>query len=198
MGDAAPPRSLRTTSRRQPRRLKVTSSIATSLARASSSPHSDWRRVFCRVPVTNAAPGPSVLALQWDDGAAMGAIAHLLVFVARFYPEAELATIDLEQLGAYRHLPALGGGAEVLNVDFEPDGRMPFGQMLLHGLNGGAFHQADHGGCRQHTFAPHVRDHQLVVDRRDDLCFEAWCKGLPRHGRSPRVVPWRWSAGVAH
>src|SRR5258708_5538957 len=140
------------------------------------------------MPVREAAA--SVLALNGYDGAAMRAFADLLVLVVRLDLEAEFATVDLEQFGAYRHLLAFRRGAEVLDVHLEADGGVPFGEMRLYGLDAGALHQTDHIGSGQYAVAPHVPDHQLVIDCRDDLRFEPWCQ---RHECLSRVI---WSRGI--
>jgi hypothetical protein len=65
----------------------------------------------------------------------MGALADLLVLVARFDLEAKLAAVDLQELGSDDDRLALGRGAEVLDVDFEADRRMSLWEMGLSGLD---------------------------------------------------------------
>src|ERR1041384_4887678 len=79
--------------------------------------------------------GQSTLALNGDDGAAVSAFANLLVLVVRLDLEAKLAAIDLEQLGAHRHLLAFRRGPEVFYVHLEAHGGVPFGEMRLYGLD---------------------------------------------------------------
>src|SRR6476619_1097476 len=102
--------------------------------------------------------GKSTLALNGDDGAAMGAFADLLVLVVRLDLEAKLAAIHLEQLGAHCHLLAFRRGPEMLDVHLEAHGGVSFGEMCLDGLDAGAFHQPDHRWCGQDAVAAHVRD----------------------------------------
>src|SRR5215470_14941638 len=127
----------------------------------------------------------SALSPDRYDGAAMRALANLLVLVVCLDLEAELATVDLQQLGAHRELLALRRGAEVLDVDLKADGSVPFGQMCLHGLDARALHQADHGRGGEHALPSHVLDDKLVIDRRDDLGLEPWCEAVRCHGFSP-------------
>ena len=54
----------------------------------------------------------SAPALNGNDCASMGAIANLLILVVRLDLESELAPINLEQLGAHRHLLAFWGGSK--------------------------------------------------------------------------------------
>src|SRR5436853_2431518 len=115
----------------------------------------------------------------------MSAFADLLVLVVRLDLEAEFAAIHLEQFGAYRHLLAFRRGAEVLDVDLEAHGGVPFGKMRLHRLDAGALHQADHRGRGQHAVATHVADYQLVIDRGDDLRLEPWRQVIGRHVSLP-------------
>jgi hypothetical protein len=60
----------------------------------------------------------------------MGAIANLLVFVVSFDLESQLARIHLDQLGVHRHLLAFWGGSEMLDMNLEADGGVPFWQIL--------------------------------------------------------------------
>src|SRR5690349_8170166 len=55
-------------------------------------------------PTPNRARGGSAHALNWYDGAAMGAFADLLVLVVGLDLEPELAAVDLQKLGAGRDL----------------------------------------------------------------------------------------------
>src|SRR5215472_17737304 len=74
-------------------------------------------------PCQPPSPGVrSAFALNADDGAPMGAIANLLVLVVCLDLESQLAPIHLEQLGAHRHLLALRGGSEMLDMHLEADG----------------------------------------------------------------------------
>src|SRR5262245_12192443 len=139
----------------------------------------------CATLMRALPPLGSAPALNGDDRPAMRAIANLLVLVVGFNLEADLATIDLHKLGAHRDLLAFWRGAKMLDVDFKADRGVPLGQMGLHRLDAGALHQADHARCRQHALAAHVPDHQLVIDRRDDLGLEAWCKSIRCHAFSP-------------
>src|SRR5258705_9788950 len=115
----------------------------------------------------------------------MRAIANFLVLVVGFNLEAEFSTIDLDKLGPDRDLLALWRGAKMFDMDFEADGGVPIGQMRLNRLDACALHQADHVRRRQHALAAHVPDHQLVIDRGDDLGLEAWYEAIRCHGFSP-------------
>src|SRR5260370_20090360 len=117
----------------------------------------------------------------------MSALADLLGLVGRLDLEAEFATIHLEQLGAYRHLLAFRRGAEMLDVHLEAYGGVPFGEMRLDGLDAGTLHQADHRWSGQYAVAPHVPDHQLVIDCRDDLRFNPWRQVIRRHDSLSRI-----------
>src|SRR5690348_15358517 len=90
-------------------------------------------------------PEGSALSRDGNDRPAVGTIADLLILIVGFHLEAELATIDFEQLGPYRDRLAFCRGAEVLDVDLKADGGVPIGEMGLHRLDAGALHQADHG-----------------------------------------------------
>src|SRR5262245_38188689 len=114
----------------------------------------------------------------------MGPLADLLVLIVRLALEAKLAAVDLQELRPNGDLLALGRGAEVLDVDFEADRRVPLWEMCLHRLDSSAFHQADHRWCRQHAFTAHVLDYQLLVDHRFDLRRQARGQLLARHGES--------------
>src|SRR5262245_39636373 len=139
----------------------------------------------------------SILLLHLNDRPAMGTLADLLVLVVCLDLEAKLATVDLQQLGSHLDLLALGRGGEVLDVDLETDRRLPRGQMRLHGLDARAFHEPNHRWCRQHTFATHVLDHQLVVDNGLDLSRQPRGE-LPRHGAlPPLLLSWRGKQSFA-
>src|SRR4030095_5219502 len=144
-----------------------------------------------------AGPEGSAMALNCYDRPAMGTIPNLLVLIVGFNLEAQLATIDFEQLGPYRHLLALRRGTEVLDVDLKADGGVPVGQMGLHRLDARALHQADHGWGGQHSFAPHVLDDQLLVNRYDELGFESWHQAIRWHACSPVLRMLRWLAASA-
>src|SRR5690606_16792426 len=116
-------------------RARISAAVASALAsssrwqKAMSAPSaakaSAVARPMPREPPVMRAVLPasfierSGLALDGDDRPAMGAFADLLVLVVRLDLEAQLAAVDLEQLGPHRHLLALGRGAEVLDVDLE-------------------------------------------------------------------------------
>src|SRR5258708_9772590 len=117
----------------------------------------------------------------------MSAFANLLVLVVRLDLEAEFATIHLEQFSAYRHLLAFRRGAEVLDVHLEAYGGVPFGEMRLYGRDAGTLHQTDHRWRGQDAVAPHVPDHQLVIDFRHDLRFEPWRQVIRRHESLSRI-----------
>jgi len=91
-----------------------------------------WSR---RSEIAGATPLRSILLLHLDDRPAVGAVADLLVLIVRLDLEAQLAAVDLQQLGSDRNRLALGRGAEVLDVDLEPDRRVPLGEVVLHGLD---------------------------------------------------------------
>src|SRR6516165_2352081 len=89
--------------------------IQTNCRGAASYALTDARRAA----MTGMLGSSSALAPDRHDGAAMGALANLLVLVVCLDLEAELATVDLQQLGAHRDLLALRRGAEVLDVDLK-------------------------------------------------------------------------------
>src|SRR4030095_5010596 len=78
-------------------------------------------------------------------------------------------------------------GPEMLDVHLEAHGGVPVGEMRLDGLDAGTLHQTDHRWRGQDAVAAHVRDDELVVDRRDDLRFEPWCQ-VCRHEFPSRVA----------
>jgi hypothetical protein len=59
--------------------------------------------------------------------------------------------------------------------------------MRLHRLDAGTLHQPDHRWRGQHALAPHVLDHQLVIDRCDDLRFEPWGQAIRWHESFSRI-----------
>jgi hypothetical protein len=51
-------------------------------------------------------------------------IADLFVFIMRFHLKAQLAAIDLEQLGPDGHFFTLRGGRKMFDIDFKADRRV--------------------------------------------------------------------------
>jgi len=115
----------------------------------------------------------------------VGAGPDLLLVVLGLDLEGELVAVDASELGAHLDGLALGRRREVLDVDLEAHGRVPWRQVSLNGLDAGALHQPDHGGGGENAVAAYVLHDEAVIDDADDLCGHPRLQVLARH----RVLP---------
>ena len=126
-----------------------------------------------------------------DYAALMGAYADRPLSFEDLDVEAQLAAVDDLAEGRADHAARpLGGGGDVLDADFETDGGLPLGQLLVGEDRGAVLHHPDHRRRRQHRSADRSADvgEQIAGDG------ELFAALLPRLGShqtmpSPPLTP---------